>query len=131
MRPSSAHRPAWTTWLACLAILLNLLGTTPSQVGMAAAGSGLGGFCASAGSDTAALAQLAEQFDLELDSGSATQAMDHCPSCCCSSAPLGVALAPTGGHALRPQPQAPPALPAEPLANIPLQLIGTPPRASP
>lgn len=121
----------WVAWIACLAVLLNLLGAPLSQASMGSgAGNGLmAGFCSSGDNDPSALAELAAQLGLLATSDSGDDG-EHTHSCCCAGASYG----PTSSSASQYQqpPAQAPALPALTLhAPTPRYLLSATPRASP
>lgn len=130
-RHSSLNRP-WVAWIACLAVLLNLLGAPLSQANM---GNGeaswlMAGFCSSSDSDPSALADLAAQLDLLVtpDSG---EHSDHGHTCCCAGASFGEAISSSAGQYGQPPAQAPPLPAFTQQAQTPRYLLSATPRASP
>ena len=123
---------SWVAWIACLAVLLNLLGAPLSQASM---GNGeaswlMAGFCSSSDSDPGALAELTAQLDLFATPDSGKHS-DHGHTCCCAGASFGLALSSSAGQYEQPPAQAPP-LPAftqQPQTSR--YLLSATPRASP
>ena len=132
----NTHRPSlnrpWVAWIACLAVLLNLLGTPLSQASM---GSGetdwlMAGFCSGSDSDPSALTDLAAQLDL-LAAADNGEHSDHAHTCCCAGASFGLAISSSAGQFTQPPAQAPPLPAFTPQPPTSRYLLSATPRASP